>query len=147
MDSGNVNTSEYVLAKVRIFSFWLKCLPSSSCLLLHTHARCHSSIVILSQLITISEVCERGGREGWHQGAFVFFVFTSEALFFSPPLFPHPPSPFPLLPHPNRHPQSEISWETFMTARLITDRELQFIRRYDKRTAEAKLALLAEVGV
>jgi V-type H+-transporting ATPase subunit H len=34
-----------------------------------------------------------------------------------------------------------------MTARLISDRELQLIRRYDKRTLEAKAALLSEDGL
>lgn len=40
----------------------------------------------------------------------------------------------------------DIPWETYMTARLITDRDLQLIRRYDKRSEELQNSLLDEVG-
>lgn len=40
----------------------------------------------------------------------------------------------------------DIPWETYMTARLITDKELQLIRRYDKRTEELQASLLDESG-
>jgi V-type H+-transporting ATPase subunit H len=39
----------------------------------------------------------------------------------------------------------DIPWETYMTARLITDRDLQLIRRYDKRSEELQTSLLDEV--
>jgi V-type H+-transporting ATPase subunit H len=38
-----------------------------------------------------------------------------------------------------------ISWETFLSARLISDKDLQLIRRYDKRTAELRATMLDEV--
>ena len=41
----------------------------------------------------------------------------------------------------------EIPWETYLTARLITDHDLQLIRRYDKRNTETQLDLLAEVCI
>ena len=39
----------------------------------------------------------------------------------------------------------DIPWETYLTARLISDRDLQLIRRYDKRNAETQQDLLTEV--
>ena len=39
----------------------------------------------------------------------------------------------------------EIPWETYLTARLISDHDLQLIRRYDKRNTETQQHLLAEV--
>ena len=41
--------------------------------------------------------------------------------------------------------QRDIPWETYMTARLITDKDLQLIRRYDKRSDELQASLLDEV--
>lgn len=41
----------------------------------------------------------------------------------------------------------DIPWETYMTARLISDKDLQLIRRYDKRPEELKASLLDEVLV
>ena len=40
----------------------------------------------------------------------------------------------------------DIPWETYMTARLISDKDLQLIRRYDKRPEELQASLLDEVG-
>ncbi len=40
----------------------------------------------------------------------------------------------------------DVPWETYLTARLITDKDLQLIRRYDKRSDELKSSLLDEVG-
>jgi hypothetical protein len=40
----------------------------------------------------------------------------------------------------------DIPWETYMTARMITDRDLQLIRRYDKKSEELQNSLLDEVG-
>lgn len=40
----------------------------------------------------------------------------------------------------------EIPWETYATARLVTDKDLQLIRRYDKRSSELKNSMLDEVG-
>jgi V-type H+-transporting ATPase subunit H len=42
--------------------------------------------------------------------------------------------------------QGEIPWETYMTARLISDKDLQLIRRYDKRDEELQSSLLDEAG-
>ena len=39
----------------------------------------------------------------------------------------------------------DTPWETYLTARLISDRDLQLIRRYDKRNAETQQDLLTEV--
>jgi V-type H+-transporting ATPase subunit H len=39
----------------------------------------------------------------------------------------------------------EIPWESFLTARLISDKELVLIRKYDKRPADVQADLLAEV--
>ena len=41
----------------------------------------------------------------------------------------------------------DIPWETYMTARLISDRDLQLIRRYDKKDVEVKASLLEEVRI
>lgn len=41
--------------------------------------------------------------------------------------------------------EREVPWETYMTARLISDRDLQLIRRYDKKDPQTQEALLAEV--
>ena len=38
-----------------------------------------------------------------------------------------------------------IPWETYLTARLVSDRDLQLIRRYDKATRETQLELMKEV--
>ncbi|GIL44096.1 hypothetical protein Vafri_1639 [Volvox africanus] len=40
----------------------------------------------------------------------------------------------------------DIQWDTYATARLITDKDLQLIRRYDKRSAELKSSMLDESG-
>ncbi|KAK9811416.1 hypothetical protein WJX72_003647 [[Myrmecia] bisecta] len=40
----------------------------------------------------------------------------------------------------------DIPWETFVVARLVSDRDLQLIRRYDKRPAETQTTLLDENG-
>lgn len=42
--------------------------------------------------------------------------------------------------------QRDIPWETYMTARLISDKDLQLIRRYDKRSEELQVSLLDEGG-
>jgi hypothetical protein len=39
----------------------------------------------------------------------------------------------------------DIPWETYMTARLITDKDLQLIRRYDKRAEDLQASLVDEV--
>lgn len=39
----------------------------------------------------------------------------------------------------------EIPWETYLTARLISDRDLQLIKRYDKASRETQEQLLKEV--
>lgn len=39
----------------------------------------------------------------------------------------------------------EIQWDTYATARLITEKDLQLIRRYDKRSSELKSSMLDEV--
>lgn len=39
----------------------------------------------------------------------------------------------------------DVPWETYMTARLISDRDLQLIRRYDKKDDKSKGSLLQEV--
>lgn len=41
----------------------------------------------------------------------------------------------------------DIQWETYSTARLITDKDLQLIRRYDKRSQELQAAMLDEVSL
>ncbi|GFR39893.1 hypothetical protein Agub_g398 [Astrephomene gubernaculifera] len=40
----------------------------------------------------------------------------------------------------------DVQWETYATARLITDKDLQLIRRYDKRSPELKSSMLDESG-
>ncbi|PNH07217.1 V-type proton ATPase subunit H [Tetrabaena socialis] len=40
----------------------------------------------------------------------------------------------------------DVQWETYSTARLITDKDLQLIRRYDKRSPELKSSMLDESG-
>ena len=40
----------------------------------------------------------------------------------------------------------EIPWEIYQTARLISDRDLQLLRRYDKKDAQHRKMLLAEGG-
>jgi V-type H+-transporting ATPase subunit H len=40
----------------------------------------------------------------------------------------------------------EIPWDIYMTARLISDTDLQLLRRYDKRDPAQRAALLAEGG-
>jgi V-type H+-transporting ATPase subunit H len=40
----------------------------------------------------------------------------------------------------------DIPWEVYMTARLIADKDLQLIRRYDKRSEELQASLLDESG-
>ena len=40
----------------------------------------------------------------------------------------------------------DIPWETYMTARLIGEGDLQLIRRYDKRSPELQASLLDESG-
>ena len=39
----------------------------------------------------------------------------------------------------------EIPWDTYLTARLISDRDLQLIKRYDKAPKENQASLLKEV--
>lgn len=39
----------------------------------------------------------------------------------------------------------EIPWDTYLTARLISDRDLQLIKRYDKAPKETQTSLLKEV--
>lgn len=39
----------------------------------------------------------------------------------------------------------DIAWDTYLTARLISDRDLQLIRRYDKKNPETQEDLLQEV--
>ena len=41
----------------------------------------------------------------------------------------------------------DIPWDIYMTARLISDRELQLLRRYDKKEESYQSKLLREVGV
>lgn len=40
----------------------------------------------------------------------------------------------------------EIPWDIYMTARLISDHDLQLLRRYDKRDPEQRARLLADAG-
>ncbi len=40
----------------------------------------------------------------------------------------------------------EIPWDTYLTARLIYDRDLQLIKRYDKASKENQASLLKEVS-
>ena len=39
----------------------------------------------------------------------------------------------------------DLHWETYVTARLISERDLQLIRRYDKRGNQVQTSLLEEV--
>ena len=39
----------------------------------------------------------------------------------------------------------DVPWETYMTTRLISDNDLQLIRKYDKRGAGVQAGLLEEV--
>lgn len=39
----------------------------------------------------------------------------------------------------------DIPWDTYLTARLISDKDLQLIRRYDKASRESQNQLLTEV--
>ena len=39
----------------------------------------------------------------------------------------------------------DIAWDAYLQARLITDKDLQLIRRYDKRSAELRASMLDEV--
>jgi V-type H+-transporting ATPase subunit H len=41
----------------------------------------------------------------------------------------------------------DIAWESFASARLISEKDLQLIRRYDKRSAELRASMLEEVGL
>ena len=40
----------------------------------------------------------------------------------------------------------DIPWDIYQTARLITDRDLQLLRRFDKKEASYQAKLLEEVG-
>merc|ERR1719506_976583 len=40
----------------------------------------------------------------------------------------------------------EVAWEPLLTARLVGDRDLQYIKRYDKRDLATRRELLAEEG-
>ncbi len=40
----------------------------------------------------------------------------------------------------------DLPWETYTTARLISDRDLQLIKKYDKRSRETQQELLDEVS-
>ena len=39
----------------------------------------------------------------------------------------------------------DVAWDTYLTARLISEKDLQLIRRYDKRGADVQRDLLNEV--
>jgi hypothetical protein len=39
----------------------------------------------------------------------------------------------------------DVAWESFASARLISDKDLQLIKRYDKRSAELRSSMLDEV--
>lgn len=41
----------------------------------------------------------------------------------------------------------DIPWETYMSAKLITETHLQLLRRYDKKSASQRAALLDEVSI
>lgn len=41
--------------------------------------------------------------------------------------------------------QRDIPWDTYMSARLITDKDLQLIRKYDKRSDDQRSSLLEGV--
>lgn len=40
----------------------------------------------------------------------------------------------------------DVAWESFASARLISDKDVQLIRRYDKRSPELRASMLDEVG-
>ncbi|CAL5229877.1 g13289 [Coccomyxa viridis] len=40
----------------------------------------------------------------------------------------------------------DVAWDTYLTARLISEKDLQLIRRYDKRGADVQKELLSEAG-
>ncbi|CAK0784291.1 hypothetical protein CVIRNUC_007495 [Coccomyxa viridis] len=40
----------------------------------------------------------------------------------------------------------DVAWDTYLTARLISEKDLQLIRRYDKRGADVQKELLNEAG-
>ncbi len=40
-----------------------------------------------------------------------------------------------------------VDWSGYATARLITDKDLQLIQRYDKRTEQLQTLMLDEVGL
>ena len=40
----------------------------------------------------------------------------------------------------------EVPWETYATARLISDKDLQLIRRYDKRSEQLQSSMLDEAS-
>ena len=40
----------------------------------------------------------------------------------------------------------DVAWDTYLTARLISEKDLQLIRRYDKRGADVQKELLSEVN-
>ncbi|GAX82421.1 hypothetical protein CEUSTIGMA_g9849.t1 [Chlamydomonas eustigma] len=42
--------------------------------------------------------------------------------------------------------QRDVPWEQYMTARLITDKDLHLIRKYDKRSLELRASMLDEAG-
>lgn len=41
----------------------------------------------------------------------------------------------------------EVPWESFTSLRLISDRDVQLIRKYDKRKRETQAELLEQVSV
>lgn len=41
--------------------------------------------------------------------------------------------------------RSDINWDSYASARLITDKDLQLLRRYDKRSPELRASMLDEV--
>lgn len=41
--------------------------------------------------------------------------------------------------------ETSVPWETYTTARLITEKDLALIRRYDKRSEEMRSSMLDEV--
>lgn len=41
----------------------------------------------------------------------------------------------------------EVPWESFTSLRLISDRDAQLIRKYDKRKRDTQAELLEQVGI
>lgn len=41
----------------------------------------------------------------------------------------------------------EVPWESFTSLRLISDRDVQLIRKYDKRKRETQAELLEQVSI